>query len=619
MLRSPYCWRTSLICALCAGLLVACGSTPGGLPSRAGFPGESNAPDITPSAAEDNTAASDTSVNTLDLALFAATRAALEDGDWLAANLALPHMDTINNHPIESADTALAVSPAANLDASTTTSLWLGYYTARIALLRGDIQGYETALIELKSQRLPDDLRRELLVHELNIANRNNDSNAQLQLSLHLLSLSAADADSNRPFSESVWSAAQRSSHETAGTARTSTNSNEQGWLDLAIANALDNALSSAAALSAWEVQYPQHLAKPHATALRQAALIDAQTTKLTLILPLSGPLEKAGEAVSRGFIAAFFADQEANVSIDVLDSRRFERIGDAYAEAQAKGANVIVGPLGKRQVAELLAQPDLAVPVLALNRPEVNEGNNPSVLLFSLAPEDEARQLAGDAYAGGARRALVIRPEGEWGERMEAALAEHWRQLGGHIPTAAIYGKPDTHSTAIRDALGLGDSAQRSAALRGLFSERVETVGRRREDLDVVFLLSKTGDEARALKPLINYHYAGELPVYALSTADSGSSNSSLNRDLGGLRLLAMPWRMNEATLPGGDSKSSSAALHALGADAYALSRRWWRMRSAAAPSYFGLTAELQASPGGTLGRRLNTAEFDRGALRPR
>lgn len=620
MHSSPYCWRIGLVWALCAGLLAACGSTPGGLPSRAGFPGETQVPDTTAAPVQENSSLPDSEFGSLDRELFAATRAALKDGDWLAATLALPQVGAVDKDPAENSPSVLPASNAGAPSAiSVATLLWIDYYKARIALLRGDTESYQTALTQLKSQRLPNDLQQELLAQELDMARTRRDSDAQLALSLQLLSLSTAGVPASPMLSNAIWGAAQQISRQGVSTERPRSNANTQGWLDLAAANALDSALGSAAALAAWETQYPEHMAKAHATALRDAALWDAQTTKLTLILPLSGPLAKAGEAVSRGFIAAFFADQEASLSIDVLDSRRFESVGDAYTEAQAKGANLIVGPLGKRQVEELLAKQDLAVPVLTLNRPEIMQNDNPGALLLSLAPEDEARQLAADAYAGGSRRALLIRPEGEWGDRMETALAQQWRQLGGQLPTTAIYGKPATHSIAIRDALGLGDSAKRSAALRSLFSERIETTGRRRADLDSIFLLSKSSDEARALKPLINYHYAGELPVYSLSTADSGSGNTSLNRDLGGLRLLAMPWRLDESTLPGADSKSSSAALHALGADAYALARRWWRMRSTATPMFFGLTGELQASPEGVLNRRLNVAEFDRGVLRPR
>ncbi|WP_439101846.1 penicillin-binding protein activator [Congregibacter sp.] len=607
MLSSPHCWRTGLTGAMAAGVLVACGTTPGNLPSRAGFPGGSDAPAATvpPAAVEAYLPA--VTGEPLDDELFAATRAALADGDWMAATLALPKLESSDDEKAEASDT-----PAP--EDVIITALWIDYYRARIAYLRGDTGDHRAIMAALEARPLPDALRRAVLSHQLAVARRQENNAAQLQLGLRLLSQGKQDAPPDPWLLEVVWSAAQRLEEE--GSSSPSYDTITQGWLDLAAANTADSPLATAAALSAWSTQYPQHQGRAHADALREAALEDAKSAKLTLVLPLSGPLEKAGAAVSEGFIAGFFAEQQGGLTVDVLDSRRFDTIGAAYAEAQAKGASVIVGPLGKRQVGELLAQPELSVPVLALNRPLPGGDNSPGALLLSLAPEDEARQLAEDAFADGARRALVIRPEGEWGERMELALARRWRALGGHIPTTAIYGKPDTHSPKLRDALGLGESGARSRAVRSLFNEPLETAGRRREDLDTVFLLSKSSDETRALKPLVNYHYAGDLPVYALSTADSGTGNTGLNRDLGGLRVLAMPWRLAPRPL---DADGSSAALHALGMDAYALAKRWWRMRSAASPLYFGLTAELQSNDDGFLERRLNMAEFNRGELRPR
>lgn len=607
MLSSLPRWRTGLTGTFLAGVLAACGTTPGDLPSRTGFPGRSDAPAETATPVEVDAYLPVVTGERLDDELFTATRAALADRDWMAATLALKAIETPEAEIADEGDTP---APADLI----VTALWIDYYRARIAYLRGDTGEYSTIVTELGAQPLPDTLRRAILELQLDVAQRQGNDAAQLQLGLRLLSQGAQDAPPDPRLLGAIWNAAQRLQKDQ--TPAPSYDTITQGWLDLAKATTVDSPLETAAALGAWSTQYPQHAGRIYADALREAAFEDAKSNKLTLVLPLSGPLEKAGAAVSEGFIDGFFAEQQPGLTVDVLDSRRFETIGAAYAEAQAQGASVIVGPLGKRQVAELLAETELNVPVLALNRPLYGGDDNPRSLLLSLAPEDEARQLADDAFADGARRALVIRPEGDWGERMELALARRWQALGGQIPTTAIYGKPDSYSPALRDALGLGESGARSVAVRALFNEPVEIAGRRREDLDTVFLLSKSSDEARALKPLVNYHYAGDLPVYALSTADSGSGSSGLNRDLGGLNVLAMPWRLDPASV---NADGSSVALHALGMDAYALAKRWWRMRSVATPLYFGLTAELRSNDDGRLERRLNMAEFDRGELRPR
>lgn len=616
MESSPQRWRSGFAAVLSAALLAACSSTSGIPPSRVGFPGETGETDALPEIADRPPLKVDETAEDIDLAPFAATRAALDRGDWMAARLALPGAAHTDADP-QIADHR-ATSPSDHVGAQ---ALWRRYYEARIAHLRGDLARHGELIAELSAAALPRALRKELLLHSLKLAQQSGNFRAQFQVAARLQAAGGHPLYEPAALEDSLWRAAQGLSDGERKALRRSSDEEARAWLDLAAAAAQGNPLDSVAALTAWETEHPAHAGRSRASALRDAAMRDTQTTQLGLILPLSGPLEKAGDAVSRGFIAAYYADPSPDISLDIIDSRRFGDSNAAYANALERGADLVVGPLGKQQVETLLRAQALPVPLLTLNRPETEIPMNPAALLLSLAPEDEARQLAEQAFARGARRAFLIRPEGSWGDRMEEALVTHWRRLGGQLPTTAVYGKPPSYSNALRDALGLGASAERSTGVRALFNEPVETAERRRKDLDAIFLLSANSEEARALKPLINYHYAGDLPVYALSTADTGSNNSALNQDLGGLQLLVMPWRLDQGILPGdaSDAGSSFAALHALGADAYALTRRWWRMRSEAAPLYSGLTAQLSRGADGSLIRRLSMAEFDRGNLRPR
>jgi outer membrane PBP1 activator LpoA protein len=78
------------------------------------------------------------------------------------------------------------------------------------------------------------------------------------------------------------------------------------------------------------------------------------------------------------------------------------------------------------------------------------------------------------------------------------------------------------------------------------------------------------------------------------------------------------MPWRLGGAGVPGlnEDDGGSYDALHALGVDAYRLARRWWQLRSDAAPRVSSLTADLHSTGDGILLRKLTPAEFARGVL---
>jgi outer membrane PBP1 activator LpoA protein len=108
-----------------------------------------------------------------------------------------------------------------------------------------------------------------------------------------------------------------------------------------------------------------------------------------------------------------------------------------------------------------------------------------------------------------------------------------------------------------------------------------VEFSPRRRRDVDTIFLLSDNPADARSIKPLIAFHYAGDLPVYATSEIFSGRIDPRRDQDLNDIRLLATPW----ALAPPGDLPSAVIAAggdpllanwHALGADAFLMH---WRL----------------------------------------
>jgi outer membrane PBP1 activator LpoA protein len=605
--RAPFTTAITVCAALAGTLLSACSSAPGSLPGRPGFPGESPgvAGEETGNGASYPDGQFPLPADDADYALFDAVREALQRGDWLAATLALPH---------PAAAPIFAEAPEANQS----VELWIRYYQARIAWLRGDLPAHGALLETLAAVEPGSVLARELLLHQLKISQLAGTASDSVTLNLALARMGGHPDHPGADGEKALWSAANRS--------------------------------GLASALSAWGAQYSGHPAQKRAERLQNAAASDIGTTQVALLVPLSGPLQAAGDAVSRGFMAAYYTNPQDAITVDILDTGRYASVQEAYAAATLRGAKVVIGPLGKHPVAELAAQAALPVPLLTLNRADTepllagepgialpspqSHGTdqelpktapfanlNPRLLQLSLAPEDEAVQLAARAFADGGRRALLIYPQGSWGERMESALRQRWASLGGQIPAQAQFGSAGTHSESVRDALGLDASAQRSRRLQVLFGESLEAPGRRREDLDVIFLLTRNSSDARSLKPLVNYHYAGDLPVYALSSADTGSNDPTLNRDLGGMRMLVMPWRLQDR-LPGLESAAAAgsyAGLHALGADAYHLARRWHLMASGGGSLYEGLTATLSSSARGILQRELKMAEFDRGRLRPR
>jgi outer membrane PBP1 activator LpoA protein len=327
---------------------------------------------------------------------------------------------------------------------------------------------------------------------------------------------------------------------------------------------------------------------------------------------------------VQDGFLAGFFEDRRGNPApfeVTVIDTDRFDSATTAYEQAIVDGASFVVGPLGKNAVAEIAALTQRPVPVLALNRIEGPVARSGAALVqLSLAPEDEAARIAELAYGRGARRALLLRPAGTWGDEMENALRKRWQSLGGDIAEAAVYTGQDEYSGAVKGGLGIAASEQRRRTVADMLATPVEFTPRRRQDLDAVFMLARSGVEARALKPLLAFHYAGALPVYATSSVYGGREDPRDN-DLDGLNLVELPWMLGSD--PALKSRLDASAskdyprLQALGVDAYRLQSHFNQLQGGAEALLRGDTGLLTMNPQLQILRELPAATFDGPELR--
>ena len=166
-------------------------------------------------------------------------------------------------------------------------------------------------------------------------------------------------------------------------------------------------------------------------------------SAQIALLLPLSGRLAEAGEAIRDGFMAAYYADkgpQQAAV-------RLYDAAGDAapvFRKALEDGASFVVGPLGKENVAAVRALADGKVPVLVLNHLTDTDSVPKHFYQFALAPEDEARQIAERAAEAGQLTAAVLVPTGDWGQRVRQAFTTAFTAAGGRVATVESY-PPDT------------------------------------------------------------------------------------------------------------------------------------------------------------------------------
>jgi outer membrane PBP1 activator LpoA protein len=324
-----------------------------------------------------------------------------------------------------------------------------------------------------------------------------------------------------------------------------------------------------------------------------------------------------------------------------IMDSGDYNDFNTAYRSAVRAGAELLIGPLAPEILQNWQPEPGFTVPQLALSwlpqpipsaadpapatavatppAPATATTPIPAPVQLDLAPEDEAGQLARLAFAGGARNALIVRPEGDWGDRVSDQLIGTWRELSGEIRAISVYSGQSDYSSSLKSALKLAESEARAARLRRLLAEPTEFNPRRRQDLDVIFMLSEQPRQARSLKPLLAFHYAGDLPVYSTSHIFSGRRDSQRDRDLNGIHLLETPWLLHpEAPLPAalaqGGSDGELADMYALGVDAFMLNWRLAQLRQTADARIRGYTGLLNMDVSGRVHRELVPASIREG-----
>ncbi|MEM8562291.1 MAG: penicillin-binding protein activator [Pseudomonadota bacterium] len=529
-------------------------------------------------------------------------------------------------HRWMAASTLISTIPEDSITAA--DSVYLSYLDARIDYTRGQLDEALTRLNTLNYEGVnPGQLYR-ILNLKRHILQQRGDYLESGRLGDELLKLASSANLDQSPIKREIWRDLQRVSvTQLEQAVATTTDMQWQTWLELAILTRAP-LVEQLQSLPVWLNTHVDHpAANPLPGGLGYLLDGPQQLQTVALVLPLSGRLAPAGKAVRDGYLASYYrsvASGGENYDIVVLDQDSYGSASAAYNAALSKGAGMVVGPLSKEAVAELANRPDRTIPVLALNKLDNTEQiiqSNSAMVQFALAPEDEAKQIAELAFGQGARRALVIRPQGEWGSKVSQALFNQWRSLGGTVVDSVSYSGRENYSDSVKGALGIPASEARAEAVKNVLGSDIEFNARRRQDVDVVFLLSASASEARSLKPLLAFHYAGSIPVYAISSVYDGTPDPR-DRDLDGIHFVETPWLLGADTdlrdaLEDSDSHSGLyTRLNALGADAFILQSQFRQLQAGADALLRGNTGILSMNPKLQIQRELMLATFDKGTI---
>jgi outer membrane PBP1 activator LpoA protein len=302
------------------------------------------------------------------------------------------------------------------------------------------------------------------------------------------------------------------------------------GWLALAPLTASADA-DLRRSLLQWRQTYPSH---PAAAGLLAELLAAQRSTafpsQVALILPLTSPQRAFALAIRDGFMAAHLRNpSNAATDVRVYDSGRLGS-SEAYLQAQLDGADFIVGPLGRAEVDEVIAQAGF-VPTLALNYATNDTTSLGSFYQFALAPEDEARAVAAAAIAAGAKTAVAFVPSSQGGYRVRDEFRAAFEEGGGVLldwsgyePTLQDFSQP---TAAL---LNVQRSTERYRRLAANLGQPVQFEARRRQDVDMIFAFVGDYRTARLIAAQLRFFGAGDIPVYAnaeiFDPANTGREN---------------------------------------------------------------------------------------------
>jgi outer membrane PBP1 activator LpoA protein len=332
----------------------------------------------------------------------------------------------------------------------------------------------------------------------------------------------------------------------------------------------------------------------------RHGYATEAATTpaRLGVLLPLASPIfggaaaavkqgfERAAEAQPAGFDITFYSATEEPYSIVA-----------GFRQAMVDAPRLIVGPLTRNGVTEVVQRVQPGVPVLVLNAPEHDVPLPEGFYAFSLQVEAEAKQVARMAFGEGRRSALTVAEEQPLARRILGAFVEEFTGQGGRIVAQFAY------RTSINDLLALRDAAKSGQC-------------------DTVFLAL---DAASAR--LVRSYVDGPAQTYATSRILQGEPDRLRDAELNGVRFVGMPWLLQPdhpavMVYAGANAQPPAATdsqrLYAFGIDAYRLATALASGSDLAREALDGVTGRIWLGADRHFVRELTPAQFVDGRAIP-
>ena len=396
----------------------------------------------------------------------------------------------------------------------------------------------------------------------------------------------------------------------------------EQGWLELAYELKSHKQLDTQhKAFANWSSLWESH----PATTLPPSALSGLtqetfRARKIAILLPFTGKLAKPAKAIKEGILQAHLRQKSSGQSPELLflNSEKINSPIQLSAIINEEAIDFVIGPLNKDFVAALATDQHLSTPILALNY--ASDQGRDNFYQFGLSAEDEARQAAETIWKEGKQSIATLAPSTNWGAKINVAFSEHFSALGGKVVTTTEYIDGSELAAKVSNLFNTDLSTQRYKTIRSILGRSAEFEEHRRTDIDSIFIVALP-NEARQIKPILSFNFAGNLPVYATSHVYSGRIDPIQDQDLNNILFCDTPWSLNPPsqdkillTQLRENTNSRFGKLYALGLDAYRIFPYLNQLSNLPGTEIQGETGTLSIEENGLLQRQLLWATFKDG-----
>ena len=355
-----------------------------------------------------------------------------------------------------------------------------------------------------------------------------------------------------------------------------------------------------------------------------------APATEATTTQPQPATPEQQPAAQPQA-VAATTANPSAELKIYDTSAQPLDQV---LAQVQQDGASIVVGPLLKNNVEELMKS-NTSLNVLALNQPEQVQ-NRANICYFALSPEDEARDAARHIHEQGKQAPLLLTPRSALGDRVATAFAQEWQQLGGGVVLQQKFGSTSELRAGVNGGAGIALTGSPVSA--SLPQQQAVTIGGLTIPApptdaqisgggkpDAAYIIA-TPEEIAFIKPMIAMRNGSQsgVTLYASSRSAQGTAGPDFRLEMDGLQYSEIPMlagsnpALMQQALSSVRNDYSLARLYAMGVDAWALTNHFTQMRQVPGFELNGNTGDLTATQDCVINRKLSWLKYQQGQIVP-